>query len=76
MDVQSGRERTSVHGGMNMDCRDCEHYVKAHYKGTPEDELYDECEFHWEVLHSLKTCKDFKEKDTKRNKRWKLSLRK
>ena len=46
---------------MNMDCRDCEYYTRTHYRGTPEDELYDECECHWEVLHSLEICKDFKE---------------
>ena len=44
-----------------MDCRNCEYYAKAHYRGTPADELYDECEYHWWVLHSLKICKDFKE---------------
>ena len=46
---------------IDMDCRDCEYYARTHYRGTPADELYDECECHWEVLHSLEICKDFKE---------------
>ena len=46
-----------------MDCRDCKYYARAHYKGTPEDELYDECEWYWEVLHSLEVCENFETKE-------------
>ena len=45
---------------MNMtSCKDCGYYARAHYRGTPKDEFYHECECHWEVLHSLEPCEDF-----------------
>lgn len=43
----------------DITCNDCAWHVRAHYKGTPDDEVYDECECHCEVLHDLKVCDDF-----------------
>ena len=34
-----------------MDCENCKWHERAHYKGTPADEVYDECTYHWMVLH-------------------------
>lgn len=34
-----------------MNCKDCVWYVLVHYKGTPDDEMYEECECHNMVLH-------------------------
>ena len=34
-----------------MDCDGCKWHVRAHYKGTPDDKIYDECEYHYVVLH-------------------------
>jgi hypothetical protein len=34
-----------------MDCDGCIWHVRAHYDGTPDDEIYDECERNWVVLH-------------------------
>lgn len=32
-------------------CEGCVWYVRTHYNGTPDDEIYDECECHYMVLH-------------------------
>ena len=45
-----------------MDCRDCAHHVRTHYKGTPNSEIYDECEWYWKVLHEdemLEGCRNY-----------------
>lgn len=34
-----------------MDCDECVWHIKTHYNGTPVNEVYDECEYHWMVLH-------------------------
>ena len=47
-----------------MHCKDCAYHVVAHYDGTPDDELYDECEYHWMVLHEdemMKGCEHYTE---------------
>ena len=45
---------------MNMtSCKDCGYYAHTHYDGTPKNEWYHECEYHYEVLDSLKPCKHF-----------------
>ena len=47
-----------------MDCDGCKWYVRAHYKGTPDDEIYDECEYHYMVLHDDdKKCKHYENGD-------------
>ena len=45
-----------------MNCKTCKWYRRTHYNGTPKGEVYDECECHWEVLHDLNGCKDYKPK--------------
>lgn len=46
-----------------MECKHCIYYERAHYRGTPPEEIYDECIFHNEVLHDLDGCVWFKDRD-------------
>ena len=47
-----------------MNCEGCAWHVRAHYKGTPSDEVYDECEYHNMVLHDDDRCEHYtKERD-------------
>lgn len=48
---------------MYKTCENCKYYECVHYKGTPEDELYDECTYRNEVLHDVEICGNFEEKD-------------
>ena len=33
------------------ECNGCAWGVITHYKDTPKDERYHECEWHWKILH-------------------------
>lgn len=56
---------TCIKMKLNADktCKDCRYYKHINHNGTPDDEIYNECTWHDEVLQNYDICDCFKSKN-------------